>query len=91
MLSAMNLLILALLVLALYAALEPQHRRAKNRPPTRLGSDVASDRDLARLAADLHAAADQSEVKSARPSSRRPPHLTNLRRQPNQQLPTVLS
>ncbi len=53
MLSAMNILILLLLVLAIYAALEPQHRRSSDQPRTPWGRSDGPDRDEARRLADL--------------------------------------
>jgi hypothetical protein len=53
-LSAMDIFLILLLVLALYAALEPQHRRSAGTPSARTGSSGSVDRDEARRLADLH-------------------------------------
>lgn len=53
MLSAMNLLLLLLLVLSIYAALEPQHRKSSGQPRAPWGRSGAADRDEARRLADL--------------------------------------
>jgi hypothetical protein len=51
--SAMNLFLILLLVLSIYAALEPQRRRSAGQPRFPLGRSGKADRDEARRLADL--------------------------------------